>query len=209
MFPYCDNIEFELLNDIDVLCWALSLFKFILWIPVGSTDSRWLYCPFWLLNGLYGLGIFWVEWELAVFRAWIGIEMIGRPFWFDNEDEDVDEDVDEVNGFAIVIILLGWFKDGDEIADWFWVDILGILDRRFKIELLFTILLLLKLLVFDIEGFVLLKLDSFLWWKWVGDDEDIGDVICWDAMRLFELFNCCSRSLWLESLERASKFDEN
>jgi len=39
----------------------------------------------------------------------------------------------------------------------------GILDRRFNIELLFTMLLLLRLLVFEIEGFVLLKLDdSFL-----------------------------------------------
>lgn len=197
--PYCDKTKLELLNGIDVL----SLLKFNLWMPVESTDSRWLYCPFWLLNGLYGLGIFWIEWEFV--KEWIGIDIMGSPFWFDNEEEDVDEDVDEVSGLAIVTILLGWFREGDEIADWFWVVILGIWDRRFKIELLFTILLLLKLLVFDIEGFVLLKLDSFLWWKCVGDDEDIGDVICWDAMRLFELFSCCSLSLWLESLERALK----
>ncbi len=207
LFPYWDKIELELLNGIDVLCWVFSLFIFSLCIPDGSMVSRWLYCPFWLLNGLYGFEIVWDEWELGVVGACMGIDIMGKPFWFDNEDEDADEEVDEVNGLVVSVILFAWLREGD---DWFdWVVMVGILDRRFNIELLFTMLLLLRLLVFEIEGFVLLKLDdSFLWWKCVGEEEDIGEVICWDTMRLVELFNCCSRSLWLESLERASNKNE-
>jgi len=35
----------------------------------------------------------------------MGIDIMGKAFWFDNEDEDADEEVDEVNGLVVSVIL--------------------------------------------------------------------------------------------------------
>ena len=119
--PYCGIIVAELLKGIVVLFWKFSLFALVLWILGDELDestpgSRWLNCPLWLLYGLYGLEtLFWLL--LDKFKeefAWI--EIIGRPFWFGNEHDEFDEEVDDVSVLDTAGALVFW-GDGEEIAD--------------------------------------------------------------------------------------------
>ena len=84
----------------------------------------------------------------------MGIVMTGsRPFWLlDSELDEAEEDVvEEVSVLVavdaapvgLVVIVVDWLRLGEETADWLFCDeMLGMLERRFKRELLFAFVLL-------------------------------------------------------------------